>query len=77
MTSERSIRCLSGSLPVRQRQPACCRPAVGGLLEQIRQEKLCIPPGAGIHQVILDESRQAEAFIEFANEQQTTIRGHP
>jgi hypothetical protein len=40
------------------------QPAVGGLPEQIRQGKLCIPPSARIHQVILNESGQAEAFIE-------------
>src|SRR5712692_6142095 len=38
------------------------QPAVGRLPERIRQGKLCIPAGAGIHQVILNESRQAEAF---------------
>ncbi len=53
------------------------QPAVGGLPGQIRQGKLCIAPRAAIHQVILNESCQAEAFIEFANEQQTAIRSHP
>ena len=52
------------------------QPAVGGLPEQIRQGKLCISPRAGIHLVILDESRQAEAFIEFANKQQTAVGSH-
>ncbi len=51
--------------------------AVGGLSEQILQGKLCIAPSAGIHQVILNESCQVEAFIEFANEQQTAVGGHP
>ncbi len=50
---------------------AASQSAVGGLPEQIRQGKLCIPPRAGIHQVVLNKSCQAEAFIEFANDQQT------
>jgi len=36
-----------------------------------------MPPGAGIHQVVLNESCQAEPFIEFAYEQQTAVGSHP
>src|SRR6266850_3245307 len=60
-------------------RPFCAarQPAVDRLSGQIRQGQLCIAPRAGIHQVLLNQSCQAEAFIEFRNEHQTPDGGHP
>src|SRR5262245_44210702 len=51
--------------------------AVDRLAGQIRQGQLWIAPRAEIYQVLLNQSCQAEAFIEFANEHPTSVEGHP
>lgn len=49
--------------------------AVDGLAKQIAQRKLGIASGAGIAELSLDQRTHAEAFIEFAREQDAGIGG--
>ena len=51
-------------------------PTIDRLSQQIGESELCVQPVSGITQVLRDEGRQSEVFIQLANKQQASVRRH-